>query len=82
MRHSQRRIAILERLEAVGACSYQDLTLLLGVSEMTVRRDVDKLVADGGVIKTLGGVQSAHGPKHFYESPVKQRLSVDRKSVV
>jgi DeoR/GlpR family transcriptional regulator of sugar metabolism len=78
MRHSQRRIAILERLEAVGACSYQDLALLLGVSEMTIRRDVDKLVADGGVIKTLGGVQSARGPKNFYESPVHQRLSVRR----
>lgn len=79
MRHSQRRIAILERLEAAGACSYQDLAGLLGVSEMTIRRDVEKLVAEGGVIKTLGGIQSARGPRHFYESPVQQRLAVRRR---
>lgn len=79
MQQSQRRIAILQGLEAAGACSYQDLAGLLGVSEMTIRRDVDKLVAEGGVIKTLGGIQSARGPKHFYESPVQQRLAVRRR---
>ncbi len=78
MRQSQRQNAILERLESVGACSYQELARLLGVSEMTIRRDADKLVAGGGLIKTLGGVQSSRGPKHFYESPVHQRLSVRR----
>ena len=45
---------------------------------MTIRRDVDKLVRRGGVIKTLGGVQTAHAPEHLYESPVQQRLSVHR----
>jgi DeoR/GlpR family transcriptional regulator of sugar metabolism len=65
-------------LDAVGACSYQDLSRLLGVSEMTVRRDVDKLVADCRLLKTLGGVQSARGPEQFYESAVRQRLSEHR----
>jgi DeoR/GlpR family transcriptional regulator of sugar metabolism len=72
----QRQNAILEHLDAAGACSYQDLARLLRVSEMTIRRDVDKLVRRGGVIKTLGGVQTARGPKHFYESAVQQRLAV------
>jgi DeoR/GlpR family transcriptional regulator of sugar metabolism len=74
----ERQAAIVEHLNAVGACLYQDLARLLAVSEMTIRRDVDKLVRRGEVIKALGGVQTAHAPKHLYESPVEQRLSVHR----
>ena len=47
MNPSERQHAIVEHLDAVGACSYQDLAGLLDVSEMTIRRDVDKLVAAG-----------------------------------
>lgn len=78
MNQSQRQNAVVEHLGVVGACSYQDLARLLGVSEMTIRRDVDRLVGQGGLIKTLGGVQTAHGPKNFYESVVYQRLGVQR----
>ena len=78
MNPSERQNAIVEHLDAVGACLYQDLARRLAVSEMTIRRDVDKLVRQGGVIKTLGGVQTAHAPKHLFESPVEQRLSVHR----
>ncbi len=78
MNQSERQHAIVEHLGAVGACSYQDLAQLLGVSEMTIRRDVDKLVQRGGLIKSLGGVQTAHAPKHFYESAVQQRLPIHR----
>ena len=78
MNPSERQNAIVQHLDTVGACVYQDLARLLAVSEMTIRRDVDKLVRRGGVIKTLGGVQTAHAPKHLFESPVEQRLSVHR----
>jgi DeoR/GlpR family transcriptional regulator of sugar metabolism len=78
MRQLPRQETILDHVEAVGACSYQELTRLLNVSEMTVRRDVDRLVERGALIKTLGGVQTSRGPKHFYESAVYQRLPVRR----
>jgi DeoR/GlpR family transcriptional regulator of sugar metabolism len=78
MNQSERQRAIVEHVEAVGACSYQDLAQRLGVSEMTVRRDIDKLVQRGGLFKSLGGVQTAHAPRHFYESAVQQRLSIHR----
>jgi DeoR/GlpR family transcriptional regulator of sugar metabolism len=78
MTPSERQAAIVEHLDAIGACMYQDLARLLNVSEMTIRRDVDKLVRRAGVIKTLGGVQTAHAPKHLYESPVEGRLSIHR----
>ncbi len=74
----ERQNAIMEYVDSVGACSYQDLAKLLGVSEMTIRRDVDKLVRQRGLIKTVGGIQTTHAPEHFYESPVQQRLQVNR----
>ena len=74
----QRQNTIIDHLDAVGACSYQELARLLDVSEMTVRRDADKLLQRGGLIKSLGGVQTAHAPSHFYESAVQQRLPVHR----
>ena len=51
MNPSQRHQAIVNYLDAVGACSYQELATRFGVSEMTVRRDVDRLVQRGGLIK-------------------------------
>ena len=78
MTQRKRQLAIVNRVDAVGACSYQELAKLLGVSEMTIRRDVDKLVERGELIKALGGAQTAHAPKHLFESAVQQRLNVQR----
>lgn len=78
MQPTQRQQAIVEQVDALGTCSYADLAQCLGVSEMTIRRDVDKLAAQGQLIKTLGGVQTAHAAKHLYESPVQQRLPIQR----
>ena len=78
MSPSERQNAIMDYVDSVGACSYQDLAKLLGVSEMTIRRDVDKLVRHSGLIKTIGGMQTAHAPEYLYESPVQQRLPINR----
>jgi DeoR family transcriptional regulator, glycerol-3-phosphate regulon repressor len=78
MKPSERQDAIVEYLDAVGACVYQDLSRLLGVSEMTIRRDVDKLACQSRAIKTLGGAQTARAPEYLYESRVQQRLAVHR----
>ncbi|MHB8972469.1 MAG: DeoR/GlpR family DNA-binding transcription regulator [Pirellulaceae bacterium] len=78
MPQRKRQLAIVHRVDTAGACSYQELAKLLGVSEMTIRRDVDKLVERGELIKALGGAQTAHAPKHLFESAVQQRLNVQR----
>ena len=78
MNQHERQVAIVNRADAVGTCSYQELARLYGVSEMTIRRDVDKLAQRGSLIKSLGGVQTAHAPKELYESAVQQRLPVQR----
>ena len=78
MSPSERQHAIVEHLDAVGVCTYHDLAQWLGVSEMTIRRDVNKLARQKTVIKTLGGIQTAHAPEHLYESAIGERLPVHR----
>ena len=75
---ADRHQAIVEHLDTVGVCTYQDLAKLLGVSEMTIRRDVDKLVKKRGLIKIFGGLQTAHAPENLYESPIQPRSPIHR----
>jgi DeoR/GlpR family transcriptional regulator of sugar metabolism len=51
----QRHKLIIEELRSRGAVRVSDLTELLEVSEMTVRRDLDSLAADGLLEKVHGG---------------------------
>lgn len=50
-RHRQ----IVDQLNEAGDVRVRELTVLLGVSEMTVRRDLDALAADGLLTKVHGG---------------------------
>ena len=70
-----RRQLILDQLDQQGAFSYRELTELLGVSTMTVRRDIDELARQGAVIKALGGVQRANAPTGLYETTLVSRFS-------
>ena len=55
----QRQKLILGEVRRLGAVRVSDLTELLSVSEMTVRRDLDSLAASGFVEKVHGGA-TAH----------------------
>jgi DeoR/GlpR family transcriptional regulator of sugar metabolism len=52
---TQRRELILHSIENDGAVTVSRLAISLGVSEMTVRRDLDVLEKSGQVIKVHGG---------------------------
>ncbi|MFL6078618.1 MAG: DeoR/GlpR family DNA-binding transcription regulator [Ornithinibacter sp.] len=52
---SQRRAAILSKVEETGAVRVSDLVEQLGVSDMTVRRDIERLDADGLLERVHGG---------------------------
>lgn len=51
----QRRAVILEEVRRHGSVRVSDLTEMLGVSSMTVRRDLDALAGQGLVVKVHGG---------------------------
>ncbi|MCU1632647.1 MAG: cytochrome, partial [Micrococcaceae bacterium] len=52
---AERHGAILERLAHQPAVRVSGLALALGVSEMTVRRDIDILEARGALVRVHGG---------------------------
>ncbi len=78
MTPSERRQFLQDRLEQAGASTYEELAAALGVSTMTIRRDLEGLVAQGRVIRTVGGVQRAHAPSYLYETDLHARLGVQR----
>lgn len=73
-----RHARILELLQARGTGTYVELGKLLGVSSMTIRRDIDQLARADRLIKTLGGAQYAKVPQFLYESSLSSRLGVNR----
>jgi DeoR/GlpR family transcriptional regulator of sugar metabolism len=72
----QRQVRILTELRRTGAVRVSDLTDLLGVSDMTIRRDLESLVADGIARKVHGGAvlagQVAHEPGFAAKSQLEQ----------
>lgn len=58
----QRQEVILDRLHQHGAVRVHDLTALLGVSDMTVRRDLDVLARHGLAEKVHGGATRRDSP--------------------
>lgn len=72
-----RQERILDCLERRGACGYQELAEELGVSAMTVRREIDRLAAQGLVVKTLGGAQKLTAPAGYYETDLLSRVAVN-----
>jgi len=57
----ERRRAILDRVRAAGAVRVSELAAELGVSDMTVRRDLDRLARDGELQKVHGGARLPAG---------------------
>ena len=62
---AQRRAWVLARLREIGVLSVADLARELGVSHMTVRRDLQRLEATGQVRTVHGGVGLAVGDPHL-----------------
>ena len=52
---TQRQAFILHEIRRTGAARVSDLTALIGVSDMTIRRDLEQLAADGSIRKVHGG---------------------------
>lgn len=74
----ERHQRILALVEQRGAVSINELTEILGVSHMTIRRDVSKLEEQGLLVSVSGGVRAvsrlAAEPSHL----VKARCRVRR----
>ncbi|WP_407320260.1 DeoR/GlpR family DNA-binding transcription regulator [Isoptericola halotolerans] len=58
---AERRSALLDHVAAHGSARVVDLASALGVSRMTVRRDIDELAEQGRLRKVHGGVMTIDG---------------------
>lgn len=71
--------AILAEVENNGHASVTEIAERLGVSDMTVRRDMDKLVSEGTLVRTHGGAHTPEGLRNkvfeMIEPSVENRAS-------
>lgn len=66
---AQRRHAILERLRAHGSATIAELTDAVDASEVTVRRDLRTLEADGQLVRRRGGASIVRTGADGLEGP-------------
>src|SRR3954453_6299733 len=80
----QRQQRLLQLLRAQGVVSIRTLTEELGVSHMTVRRDIAALEADGQVVSVQGGVRLAgsSGIRPPSSRDARQVLELPRKQAI
>ena len=79
----QRQVAILREVERVGEARVSELVDLLGVSDMTVRRDITALAVNGLVLKVHGFATAVVG--RSTEEPgfhVKSGMNPRQKSAI
>lgn len=72
MKSQQRRRLLAERVAERGEVSFAEAAESFGVSEMTIRRDVESLEDEGLVRRVPGGVIPAQGP--VGEPPLASRV--------
>lgn len=87
----ERRKRILELIEENGSAAVADLSSLMNVSMMTIRRDITHLASQGLVVKTHGGAvlpweSTASEPRYEVKTKVnveeKQRIGVAAAGMV
>lgn len=77
-----RRRHILDAVEAAGFISVTDLTQRLGVSDMTIRRDLRKLATKGQVRVVHGGVSALRGSMHSPAFTKRADLNSEAKHLI
>lgn len=78
----QRRQQILQHLRAQEVLSYREITGLLGVSQMTARRDVAALADEGKVQVTQGGVLAVTKLLQEPRRAVKEAADLPAKAAI
>ena len=75
----ERRNVILSKLAQDGKVIVADLSRDFGVTEETIRRDLEKLDKDGLAKKTYGGAVATQTMNTDLPFSVRKRANVDRK---
>ena len=76
----ERRKIILQTLSSKGVVSLKELASKLDTSEITIRRDIEKLEAEGKLRRVQGGAASLEEAEEA-ELTMKQRLPLWRRHI-
>src|SRR4051812_34180391 len=77
-----RRQRIESLLQSEGACSVEYLARELGVSDMTVRRDLQSLASAGRLIRTHGGAAPTEQVTFEFQFLRRARLNQRQKELI
>lgn len=79
MHCSQRYILLEERINQQGFASLSELAALCGVSEQTIRRDLEKLSEEGRIVRLRGGGGNVRQDPPF---EVRRNSNVEGKQII
>lgn len=82
MLKKERHLAIIELLLEKEYATVTDISELLGVSKMTIRRDVNELAEQKKLIRLFGGVQLVDKKDKEYSTNEKINKHIDRKKYI
>ncbi len=78
----ERRTRILDLLHQRGAASVADLSAAHGVSEETIRRDLQKLERETGIARTYGGAYVARAVNNDIPIRIREGIQLEVKEVI
>ncbi|MCZ4346023.1 DeoR/GlpR family DNA-binding transcription regulator [Devosia sp. J2-20] len=77
-----RRMKILEWLQEEGSARVRDLSVAFGVSEATIRQDLEKLDTDGFVVREHGGAYLKSMPQQVQSMSLQHLTNMDNKKKI
>ena len=79
---AERRQAIMDRVLATSRVVVGELSAEFGVSEETIRRDLDKLEREGYATKTYGGAIWGNSTKSDLSYIVRNKTNIEAKRAI
>lgn len=77
-----RRMRILEWLQEEGSARVRDLSSAFGVSEATIRQDLERLEADGNITREHGGAYLKSIPQQVQSMTLQHVENMDKKHAI
>jgi DeoR/GlpR family transcriptional regulator of sugar metabolism len=77
-----RRMKILEWLQEEGSARVRDLSAAFGVSEATVRQDLERLDTDGFIVREHGGAFLKSMPQQVQSMSLAHMTNMDKKKKI
>lgn len=79
---SERHREILARLASVGGVRVASLASELNVTQETIRRDLEKLDAEGKLVRTHGGAMAVETDRRELPLDVRETINLDKKRAI